>query len=63
MEYLKKQIEEIEKRISEAQKLLADPALAELAQEEIKGLREQKENLEKASARQEAEIAANSVIA
>src|SRR3989344_359367 len=63
MEYLKKQIEEIEKRISEAQKLLADPALAELAQEEIKGLRKQKEDLEKAAVNEETEIAANSVIA
>ena len=63
MEYLKKQIEEIEKRISEAQKLLADPALAELAQAEIKGLRKQKEDLEKAAVNEETEIAANSVIA
>src|SRR3990170_3064493 len=63
MDYVKKQIEEIDRKIEEAQKLLADPTLADLAQEEIKGLRKQKEDLEKAAANEETEIAANSVIA
>ncbi|MDP2720856.1 MAG: PCRF domain-containing protein [bacterium] len=62
MEYVKKQIEEIDKKIEEAQKLLADPTLADLVQEEIKGLRQQKEDLESVGAIEETEIAANSVI-
>jgi len=46
-DYLKQQIESISKKITEAQQLIAsDPAMAELAQEEIKKLEEEKSTLE-----------------
>lgn len=41
-DYLKPRIEEIDKQIAQAQKLLADPAMAEMAKEEIKRLEEEK---------------------
>lgn len=48
MDYLKTQIAEIEKKIKDAQELAAsDPSMAQLAQEEIKQLEEQKAALEK----------------
>lgn len=47
MDYLKQQIENIDKRIKEAQDLIAaDPSMAQLAQEEIRKLKEQKSVLE-----------------
>lgn len=46
-DYLKQQIENIDKRIKEAQDLIAaDPSMAQLAQEEIRKLKEQKSALE-----------------
>ncbi len=48
--YLKSQVEMIEKKISEAQLLLSDPEMSELAQQEIAELKLQKEQLEKSSA-------------
>ncbi len=45
MDYLKTQIEELEKKIEETRKLLTDPDLADLAQGEIDSLKEQKESL------------------
>ena len=42
MEYLKKQIEEIDRKISDTKKLLDDPDMAPLAKEELKNLEEQK---------------------
>lgn len=53
MDYLKKQIEEIEKRIKEAQKLLADSDMAALAKEEIKSLEQQKKGLQKPRSQEE----------
>lgn len=53
MEYIKKQIEEIEKRIKEAQKLLVDPDMAALAKEEIKSLDQQKKDLQKPLSQEE----------
>src|SRR3990167_4067594 len=48
MDYLQKQINEIDKKIEEARQLAsADPSMAELAHEEIKKLEEEKSNLEK----------------
>ena len=44
-DYLKKQIAEIDKKIAQAQELLADPALSEMAQEEINKLEKQKADL------------------
>jgi len=46
MEYLKNQIEELDRKIAEAKKLLEDPALASLAQEEIDKLEEEKKSLQ-----------------
>src|SRR3989344_4901249 len=46
-DYLKKQITEIENKIAEAQKLLEDPSVADLAREEIAQLERQKTTLEK----------------
>ena len=47
MDYLKQQIENIDKRVKEAQDLIAaDPSMAQLAQEEIRKLKEQKSVLE-----------------
>ncbi len=47
-DYLQKQINEIDKKIEEARQLAsADPSMAELAQEEIRKLEEQKSNIEK----------------
>ncbi len=45
MDYLKNQIEELEKKIEDTKKLLTDPDLADLAQGEIESLTEQKESL------------------
>ena len=47
MDYLKQQIENIDKRVKEAQDLIAaDPSMAQLAQEKIRKLKEQKSVLE-----------------
>ena len=45
-DYLKKQIDELETKIAEVKKLLEDPSMAELAQEELKKLEEEKSTLE-----------------
>lgn len=45
-DYRYKQIEELEQQIDEAKKLLDDPSMAELAQEELHSLEEQKQALE-----------------
>lgn len=45
MDYLKEQIDQINKRIEEVKILLSDPEMAELAAEEIKELEKQKEAL------------------
>lgn len=47
MDYLKQQIADLENRIAQAQKLLADPDMADLAREEIAQLEKQKTDLEK----------------
>ena len=49
MEYLQKQIQELDKKIEEAKKLLEDTDMASLAKEEIKALEEQKKALESSS--------------
>ena len=49
MDYLKTQIEQIEKKIEEARKLASDPAMAELAGEEIAALERQKQELSTSS--------------
>ena len=46
-DYLKKQIEQIDSKIAEAKKLLDDPSMSELAQEEIARLEAAKAQLEK----------------
>src|SRR5579872_6311328 len=47
LDYLQKQIDELNKKIEDAKQLAAqDPSMAELAQEEIKQLAEQKQALE-----------------
>lgn len=46
MDYLKIQIDEVEKKISETKKLLDDPDLSELAKSELENLSQQKESLE-----------------
>ena len=46
-DYLKQQIEDLETQISEAEKLMEDPEMAELVSEEISRLKEQKAVLEK----------------
>jgi peptide chain release factor 1 len=46
MDYLKNQIAKIEKKIEEAKKMLDDPAMAELASEEIAALEKEKEQLQ-----------------
>ena len=45
MDYLKPLIEEIDKKIEEAKLLSSDPLMAEMAQEEIKKLEEEKKLL------------------
>jgi len=45
MGYIEKQLEDINKKIEEAKKLLADPTMEALAKEEIAGLEKQKEEL------------------
>lgn len=50
-DYLKKQIAEIDTKIAEAKKLLADPSVTELVQEEIAKLEKQKSDLTKTSDR------------
>lgn len=45
MDYLKKQIEDINRRIEETKKLLGDPAMSRLAEQEIKSLETEKQNL------------------
>ncbi|MBI2594161.1 PCRF domain-containing protein [Candidatus Curtissbacteria bacterium] len=45
--YIRKQLEEIDAKIAEAKKLLDDSSMAELAQEEIKKLEEEKAELKK----------------
>ena len=52
-DYLKQQIEELDKKIKDAQDLAAsDISMAELAAEEIKQLQEEKDQLEKALSRE-----------
>lgn len=46
MDYLKTQIAQIEKKIEEAKKMMADPTMEELAKEEILQLESEKKNLE-----------------
>ena len=46
MDYLKEQINHINKRIEEVKSLLDDPEIAELAKEEIAELEKQKEALQ-----------------
>lgn len=48
-DYLKQQLNEIDKRISEATKLLGDPELADLAAMEIEDLEKQKSELEQSA--------------
>ncbi len=57
MEYLKKQLEEIDRKIAETKKLLEDPAMSNLAAEELKSLEAQKEALQKPSS--DSELANN----
>lgn len=45
-DYIKQQIADLDAKIAEAQKLLTDPDMAALAQDEIKRLKQQKEELE-----------------
>ncbi len=63
--YLKQQIETLNTKIAEAQKLLTDPVLRELAREEIAKLEEEKASLEKAlnpKKGQGADVAADSTV-
>ena len=60
-DYLKKQIEEIDRKIEEAEKMLADPQMRPLAEEEIKKLEKEKEELTSAPLQQTADPS-NSVI-
>lgn len=46
MEYIKRQIEELDKKITETKKLLEDPSLVSLASEELKKLEEEKHSLQ-----------------
>src|SRR3989344_4408596 len=46
-DYLKKHIQDLEERITDAKKLLDDPSMAELVQEEIERLEDEKAQLEK----------------
>lgn len=48
-DYLKQQINQLDKKIEEAKLMLSDPAMAKLAEEEIKTLEEQKTSLEKST--------------
>lgn len=45
MDYLKKELEKIEKKIEETQKLLSDPTVSDLAKEELKKLEEERDAL------------------
>lgn len=49
-DYLKQQIELLDKKIEEAKQLAQDPSMAELVTDELKNLEEQKDQLEKALA-------------
>lgn len=51
MEYLQKQIQELDKKIEEAKKLLEDPSMASLAKEELQTLEEQKKAFESSSSK------------
>jgi len=62
MEYLKNQIEEINKKIEEARKLLSDPNMAQLAGEELQRLQQQKEELEASLQAEEGELSTNAAI-
>jgi peptide chain release factor 1 len=62
MEYLKKQISEIEKRVKEAQKMLADSNMADLAKEEVALLQKQKEELERSLSKSESSLQTKAVI-
>ncbi len=46
MEYLKKELEKLDKKIAEAKKLIEDPSMSGLASEELKKLEQQKEALQ-----------------
>jgi peptide chain release factor 1 len=46
MEYLRKELKKIDKKISEAKKLMEDPSMASLASEELRKLEKQKEALQ-----------------
>ncbi len=66
-DYLKKQIADLDEKIAESEKLLADPDMATLALEEITNLKEQKQALENAllgnsSIQSASEPSANSAI-
>lgn len=63
-DYLKQQIESLNEKIAEVEKLLADSDMAALAQEELEKLREQKSDLEKTETKPETsnENSANSAI-
>ena len=59
MDYIQKQIEQLNKKIEEAQHLVAaDPSMANLAREEIKKLKQEKENLERSQVTQGETVAA-----
>lgn len=51
MEYLQKQIQELDKKIEETKKLLEDPSMASLAKEELQTLEEQKKAFESSSSK------------
>ncbi|MCR4324352.1 MAG: PCRF domain-containing protein [Candidatus Curtissbacteria bacterium] len=64
-DYLKNQISEIDAKIAEAQKLLDDPSMEELAKQEIADLKAQKSDLERSlnqSSDQDSPVGGNSVI-
>src|SRR3989344_191388 len=63
MEYLKSQIEELNKKITEVERLASsDPSMKELAEAELKALLEQKDSLEKASASDQPDAAVRGAI-
>ena len=63
MEYLKSQIEELNKKITEVERLASsDPSMKELAEAELKALLEQKDSLEKVSASDQPDAAVRGAI-
>lgn len=59
-DYLKTQIADLDQKIAEAEKLLADPDMAALAQEEITTLKEQKQAMENALSGNASAVTSNS---